>query len=103
MPAKAKKEKSDLEQLEELEALMDEQVDAALKRASADTRKTSATWIGSGDFLVLLVVDATSISRPVQKRYTCRILDLKTVGDEVKVATRYQSGNSNPEKKANPS
>jgi hypothetical protein len=75
-----KKEKSESAQIEELEALMDEQSDSALRRASADPKKTSATWIGSGDFMILLLCDATSIKRPVQKRYTCRILGLKTTG-----------------------
>jgi hypothetical protein len=77
---KERKEKSELEQVEELEALMDEQVESALRRASADPKKTSATWIGSGDFMILLLCDATSTKKPVQKRYTCRILDLKTTG-----------------------
>jgi hypothetical protein len=72
-----RKEKTELEQVEQLEALMDEQVPSALQRAASDSRKTSATWVGSGDFIVLLVCDATSVSKPTQKRYTCRILDLK--------------------------
>jgi hypothetical protein len=80
VPAKPRREKSELEQKEKLEALMDEQVEGALKRASADPRKTSATWIGSGDFLILLLCDATSMKKPIQKRYTCRVLDLKTTG-----------------------
>ena len=80
MAKEQKKEKSELQQIEDLEALMDEQVDSALRRALAASKKTSATWIGSGDFMVLLLCDASSLKKPVQKRYTCRILDLKTTG-----------------------
>ncbi len=72
-----RKQKAEPEQIAELQVLMDEQVPGALKSAAADPRKKSATWIASGDFLVLLVCDATSASKPVQKRYTCKILDVQ--------------------------
>jgi hypothetical protein len=80
MLAKPKKEKSEKDQIQELESLMDEQVESAVKRATADPKKTSATWIGSGDFMILLLCDASSIRKPTQKRYTCRILDVKISG-----------------------
>ena len=63
-------------ELAHLSEMMQEQTAHADARARADARKISATWMGMGDHLLLLVVDATSTTKIKRKLYKCRVLEV---------------------------
>lgn len=67
---------SSSDELAQLSDLIAEQVPGADARAKADGRKISATWIGQGDHLILLVVNATSVKKVKRTFYRCRVLDV---------------------------
>lgn len=59
-----------------LKELLGEQRESAVERARSDPKRKSATWIATGDHLVLLVVDAVSVLHPKVKTYVCQVLDV---------------------------